>query len=429
MDKNTHGFSTQSIHAGTEPDPATGARVTPIYQTASYVFKDTEHAANLFALKELGYIYSRLTNPTVGALENKLAALEGGAGATCTSCGHAAQLLTFFTLMRPGDEFIAANKLYGGSINQFTNSFPRSFGWKCKFVDPDSMDAFKKAITPKTKAIFVESLANPGGVIVDLEAIAKIAAEAGIPLIVDNTMATSYLCRPFDYGASLVVYSTTKFMSGHGNSLGGAVIDSGKFDWSASEKYPALSEPEPGYHGLKFHETFGELAFTFYAHAVGLRDLGPNQQPTNAWLTSLGIETLSLRMQKHSDNALAVAQYLEKHAAVEWVNYAGLESSPYRKFREKYMPKGAGAVFTFGVKGGFEAGKQVVEGVKLFSHLANIGDTRSLIIHPASTTHSQLDAAELVAAGAGPEVLRLSVGIEDVDDLIADLEQALARMV
>ena len=247
MDKNTHGFSTQSIHAGTEPDPATGARVTPIYQTASYVFKDTEHAANLFALKELGYIYSRLTNPTVGALENKLAALEGGAGATCTSCGHAAQLLTFFTLMRPGDEFIAANKLYGGSINQFTNSFPRSFGWKCKFVDPDSMDAFKKAITPKTKAIFVESLANPGGVIVDLEAIAKIAAEAGIPLIVDNTMATSYLCRPFDYGASLVVYSTTKFMSGHGNSLGGAVIDSGKFDWSASEKYPALSEPEPDY--------------------------------------------------------------------------------------------------------------------------------------------------------------------------------------
>lgn len=425
MSDQPYGFSTQSIHAGQEPDPTTGARVTPIYQNASYVFKDTEHASNLFALKELGFIYSRLTNPTVSALENKLAALDGGAGATCTSSGHAAQMMTFFTLLQPGDEFIASKKLYGGSLNQFANSFPRSFGWKCTFVDPDNAENFRTAITPKTKAIFIESLANPGGVVLDIEAIAKIADEAGIPLIVDNTMATPYLCKPFDHGASIVVYSTTKFMAGHGNSLGGAIIDSGKFDWSASDKYPSLSEPEPGYHGLKFHETFGSLALTFHLHAVGLRDLGPNQQPQNAWLTSVGLETLPLRMQKHCDNALEVAKFLESHEEIEWVNYAGLESSPYHKLQKKYLPNGAGSVFTFGVKGGFERGKKVVEAVKLISHLANIGDTRSLIIHPASTTHSQLEEEELMAAGAGPEVLRLSVGIEDAKDIIADIEQAL----
>lgn len=425
MSDQPYGFSTQSIHAGQEPDPTTGARVTPIYQNASYVFKDTEHASNLFALKELGFIYSRLTNPTVSALENKLAALEGGAGATCTSSGHAAQMMTFFTLLQPGDEFVASKKLYGGSLNQFANSFPRSFGWKCNFVDPDAVDNFKAAITPKTKAIFIESLANPGGVVLDIEAIAKVANDAGIPLIVDNTMATPYLCRPLEHGASIVVYSTTKFMAGHGNSLGGAIIDSGKFDWSASDKFPSLSEPEPGYHGLKFHETFGAMALTFHLHAVGLRDLGPNQQPQNAWLTSVGLETLPLRMQKHCDNALAVAKFLESHDEIEWVNYAGLDSSPYHELQKKYLPNGAGSVFTFGVKGGFERGKKVVEAVKLISHLANIGDTRSLIIHPASTTHSQLEEADLIAAGAGPEVLRLSVGIEEAKDIIADLEQAL----
>lgn len=426
---NNLGFDTRSIHAGAVPDPTTGARAVPVYQTTSYVFEDVSHAAALFNLEKVGFIYSRLTNPTVAVLEERVASLEGGIGSTATSSGHAAQLLALFGLLAPGDEFIAANQLYGGSINQFTNSFPRAFGWKSVFVDGDDPEAFRRAVTSKTKAFFIESLANPGGIVIDIEAIAKVAAEVGVPLIVDNTLATPYLCRPIEYGATLVVHSTTKFLSGNGTSIGGVVVDSGKFDWKASDKFPALTEPDPGYHGVKFAETFGPLAYTIFGHAVGLRDLGPNQQPFNAFLTLLGLETLSLRMEKHSTNALQVATFLEHHAEVEWVSYGGLKSSPYYAKGQKYMPKGCGAVLTFGIHGGYEAGIKLVESVELFSHLANIGDTRSLIIHPSSTTHRQLSADKLLAAGAGPDVVRLSIGLESVEDIIADLDQALNKSV
>lgn len=424
-EQTSFGFETRAIHAGAAPDPATGARQTPIYQTTSFVFDDVDDAASLFNLQKVGFIYSRLTNPTVAVLEERLANLEGGAGATATSSGHAAQLLALFPLMEPGDEVVASQKLYGGSLNQLGISFPRAFGWKSVFVDTDEPENVRAAITPKTKAIFVESLANPGGVVTDIEAIAKIADDAGIPLIVDNTLATPYLFNPIQWGATLVVHSTTKFLSGNGTSVGGVVIDSGKFDWTKSGKFPALSEPDAGYHGLKFHETFGHLAFTIHGHAVGLRDLGPSQAPLNAFLTLNGIETLPLRMQRHSDSALKVAQFLEGHPAVSWVSYAGLESSKYNGLAKKYLPRGAGAVLTFGVKGGFDAGVKVVENVQLLSHLANIGDSRSLVIHPSSTTHRQLSPEAQAKAGAGPEVIRLSIGLETVDDIIADLDRAL----
>ncbi len=418
------GFETRAVHAGATPDPVTGARSTPIYQTTAYVFDDVDHAASLFNLQTFGYIYSRLTNPTVAVLEERLANLEGGRGCVCAASGHAAQLLTFFTLMDNGDEFVASRNLYGGSITQFTHSF-KKFGWTARFVDPADPKNFEDALTPKCKAIFVESLANPGGIIVDIEPIAEIARRAGIPLIVDNTMATPYLCRPFEWGADLVVHSTTKFLSGHGNSMGGAVIESGRFDWGKSGKFPSMSGPDPAYHGLSFAETFGDFGFTMKTRAVSLRDLGPTMAPFNAFLTITGIETLHLRMERHVQNALAVAEFLERHPAVSWVSYAGLTSSPYRKLVEKYMPRGAGSVFTFGVKGGFAAGVKLVETVELFSHLANIGDTRSLIIHPASTTHRQLTEEQQIKAGAGPDVIRLSVGIETASDLIADLDRAL----
>ena len=421
------GFETRAIHAGAAPDPATGARQTPIYQTTSYVFENVDDAASLFNLQKVGFIYSRLTNPTVAVLEERLANLEGGAGATATSSGHAAQLLALFPLMAPGDHIVASTKLYGGSLNQLGISFPRAFGWQPSFVDTDTPDAVKAALTEKTKAIFVESLANPGGVVTDIEAIAKIADEAGIPLIVDNTLATPYLINPIQWGATLVVHSTTKFLSGNGTSVGGVVVDSGKFDWSKSGKFPALSEPDAGYHGLRFHETFGHLAFTIHGHAVGLRDLGPSQAPMNAFLTLNGIETLPLRMQRHAESALKVAKFLESHPAVGWVSYAGLESSKYHALAQKYLPRGAGAVLTFGVKGGFEAGVKVVESVELFSHLANIGDARSLIIHPSSTTHRQLSAEAQASAGAGPDVVRLSIGLETAEDIIADLDRALNK--
>ncbi len=425
-EQKTFGFETRAIHAGAAPDPATGARQTPIYQTTSFVFDDVDDAASLFNLQKVGFIYSRLTNPTVAVLEERLANLEGGAGATATSSGHAAQLLALFPLMEPGDEVVASQKLYGGSLNQLGISFPRAFGWKSVFVDTDNPENVRAAITPKTKAIFVESLANPGGVVTDIEAIAKIADAAGIPLIVDNTLATPYLINPIQWGATLVVHSTTKFLSGNGTSVGGVVIDSGTFDWTKSGKFPALSEPDAGYHGLKFHETFGHLAFTIHGHAVGLRDLGPSQAPLNAFLTLNGIETLPLRMQRHSDSALKVAQFLEGHPAVSWVSYAGLESSKYNGLAKKYLPRGAGAVLTFGVKGGYDAGVKVVENVQLLSHLANIGDSRSLVIHPSSTTHRQLSPEAQAKAGAGPEVIRLSIGLETVEDIIADLDRALS---
>ncbi|MEX5727079.1 O-acetylhomoserine (thiol)-lyase [Rhodovulum iodosum] len=425
-DTAQYGFDTLQVHAGARPDPATGARQTPIYQTTAYVFRDADHAAALFNLQEVGYIYSRLTNPTVAVLQERIATLEGGAGAVCCSSGHAAQILALFPLMGPGRNVVASTRLYGGTVTQFSQTIKR-FGWSAKFVDFDDLDAVKAAIDDDTRAIFCEALANPGGYITDLDAIAPIAEEAGLPLIVDNTSGTPYLCRPIDYGATLVVHSATKFLTGNGTVTGGAIVDSGTFDWSASGKFPSLSEPEPAYHGLKFHETFGPLAFTFHSIAVGLRDLGMTMNPQGAHYTLMGIETLSLRMQRHVENAVKVASWLETHPAVEAVTYAGLPSSPYHERVARICPKGAGALFTFALKAGYEACVKLVDSVELFSHVANLGDTRSLIIHSASTTHRQLTPEQLEAAGAAPNVVRLSIGIEDADDLIADLDQALAK--
>ena len=419
------GFETRAIHAGARPDPVTGARNTPIYQTTSYVFEDVEHAADLFNLQTFGFIYSRLTNPTVSVLEERIANLEGGRAAVCSASGHAAQFLTFFTLLEPGDEFVASRNLYGGSITQFGLSFKR-LGWTCHFVDPVDPENFRAALTPRCKAIFLEQLANPSGIVVDVEPIAEIAREAGIPLIVDNTVPTPYLFRPFEWGADLVVHSTTKFLGGHGLALGGALVESGHFDWGKNDKFPGMVNPEPAYHGLIFHETFGDFGFTTKARAVALRDFGPSLSPANAFYTITGIETLPLRMERHVENARAVAAFLEAHPAVARVSYAGLPSSPYHQLAKKYLPKGAGSVFTFGLKGGYEAGIKLVEAVELFSHLANIGDTRSLILHPASTTHRQLTEEQQHAAGAGPDVIRLSIGLESADDLIRDLSRGLA---
>ncbi len=426
MADKSYGFDTLQIHAGAHPDPSTGARQIPIYQNTAYVFRDVDHAAALFNLQELGYIYSRLTNPTVAALQERVAALEGGVGAVACSSGHAAQIMALFPLMEPGANFIASTRLYGGSITQFSQTFKR-FGWECRFVDLDDTSAVRKAIDNNTKAIFTETIGNPGGYITDLEKIAKLANKAQLPLIVDNTSATPYLCRPFEHGAHIVVHSTTKYLSGNGTSMGGCVVDSGTFDWTAAGKHPSMIDPEPAYHGLKFHETFGPLAYTFHGIAIGLRDLGMCAAPMNAFQTLLGIETLSLRMQRHVENAKKVAEWLQNHKSVDYVSYAGLEDSPYARRAQKYTPKGAGALFTFGVKGGYEACVKLVESVEIFSHLANLGDARSLVIHSASTTHRQLTDEQRVAAGAGPEVVRVSIGIEDADDLIADLDQALAK--
>ena len=421
----TYGFETRAIHAGAQPDPTTGARSTPIYQTTAYVFDDVDHAASLFNLHNFGYIYSRLTNPTVSVLEERIASLEGGRAAVAAASGHAAQFLVFATMLEPGDEFLASTNLYGGSLTQFGLSF-KKLGWHCSFVNPNDPENFQRAMTPKTKAIFVESLANPGGIVVDLEAIAKIAHANGIPLIVDNTLATPYLCRPFEWGADIVTHSTTKFLGGHGNSMGGMVVESGKFDWGQNDKFPSMTQPEPAYHGLRFYENFGDFAFTTKARAVALRDYGPTMAPMNAFLTITGTETLHVRMERHCANALAVAEFLSTHPKVAWVSYAGLPDNAYHALARKYLPKGAGSVFTFGVKGGYNSGVKMVEGVRLFSHLANVGDTRSLILHPASTTHRQLTEEQRTAAGAGPDVIRLSIGLETVGDLIADLDQALA---
>ena len=419
------GFDTLALHAGARPDPATGARITPIYQTTAYVFDDVQHAADLFALRKFGNIYTRIMNPTQSVLEEKVAALEGGSAALAVASGHAAQLLTFHTMMQPGDEFVAVRQLYGGSINQFSHAF-KSFGWHVVWADAEDINSIEKALSPKTKAIFIESIANPGGRITDIAAVAKIAKAAGVPLIVDNTLATPYLCKPIEHGANIVLHSLTKFMGGHGNSMGGVIVDGGNFDWSKSGRYPLLSEPNASYHGLKLHETFGGIAFAIACRVLGLRDLGPSIAPLNSFLILTGMETLGLRMQRHCDNTLKVAQWLKKHPNVSWVNYAGLADDKHYALHKKYCPRGAGAVLTFGLKGGYDAGVKAVSSVKLFSHLANIGDTRSLIIHPASTTHSQLSPDQLKQAGAGPDVVRLSVGIEDVEDIIADLDQAIS---
>ena len=423
-------LETLTIHGGQEPDPTTKARITPIYQTASYVFDDPDHAARLFGLQEFGNIYSRIMNPTNDALEKKIAALEGGVGALGVASGHAAQLIAFHTLMEPGCNIVAAKKLYGGSLNQLGESF-RKFGWETRFVDTDDPANVAAAIDDNTRCVFIESLANPGGVVSDIAAIAEAAHNAGIPLIVDNTMATPALCRPFDHGADIVVHSCTKFLNGHGNAVGGLIVDSGKFDWKASDKFPSLTQPNGSYHGAVLAdalEPIGPIAFITACRVLGLRDLGPAMAPMNAFLALTGMETLALRMERHCSNALAVAQWLQDHPKVAWVSYAGLESDRYKSLADRYIGGKGGAVFTFGLTGGFAAGKALVSRVALFSHLANIGDTRSLIIHPASTTHSQLDEEELVTAGAGPDVVRLSIGIEHVDDIIADLDQALAAI-
>ena len=419
------GFETRAIHSGAAPDPTTGARSTPIFQTTAYVFDDADHAASLFNLQTFGNIYSRLSNPTTSVLEERIAALENGRGATCTASGHSAQLLALLPIMGPGKRIIASNKLYGGSITQFSKTF-KKFDWNCTFVDMDNVDEVQRAADAQdVRAIFAESLANPGGVITDISAIKEIANKEGIPLIIDNTMATPFLCQPIEHGADIVIHSTTKFLSGHGNAMGGAIVDAGTFDWAQNKNFPSLSEPEDAYHGINFYESFGDLAYTTYGHAVGLRDLGPTMAPMNAYLTIMGIETLALRMERHVQNATSVAKFLETHPQVSWVSYAGLQSSEYHKLAKKYLPKGAGSVFTFGLKGGYEAGVKCVERCELFSHLANIGDTRSLILHPASTTHRQLTDEQRIAAGAGDDVIRISIGLETETDIIADLDQAL----
>jgi O-acetylhomoserine (thiol)-lyase len=424
----TYGFDTLQIHAGAKPDPTTGSRQTPIYQSTAFVFRDADHAAALFNLQEVGYIYSRLTNPTVAVLQERIATLEGGVGGVCVSSGHAAQIMALFPLMQPGMNIIASTRLYGGTVTQFSQTIKR-FGWSAKFVDFDDLDEIKAAIDDNTRAVFCESIANPGGYITDLDAISAITDAAQIPLIVDNTTATPYLCRPIEHGATLVVHSTTKYLTGNGTVTGGCVVDSGQFDWAASGKFPSMSEPEPAYHGMKFSETFGPMAFTFHSIAVGLRDLGMTMNPQGAHYTLMGIETLSLRMERHVANAQKIAAWLEKDPRVEAVTYAGLPSSPYYDRVEKICPRGAGALFTVALKGGYESCVKLVESLEIFSHVANLGDARSLIIHPASTTHRQLSAAQQEAGGAGPNVVRLSIGIEDADDLMADLDQGLSKAV
>ncbi len=418
------GFNTRSLHAGQRPDAATNARAVPIYQTTSYVFNDTAHAAALFGLQEFGNIYTRIMNPTTGAFEERMASLEGGIGALATASGQAAQLVAISSLCQAGDDIVSSATLYGGTYTQMDTTF-RRFGYNTIFVDPDDPENFRNAITDKTKLVYIESIANPRMNVVDIEAVAKIAHDAGVPLVVDNTFASPYLCRPIEHGADIIVHSATKFIGGHGTSIGGVIIDSGKFDWN-NGKFPMLTEPSPGYHGMVFAETFGEMAYILKCRVEGLRDLGPCLSPMNAFQFLQGLETLGMRMEKHCANSQAVAKHLEGHDLVTWVQHADLDSSPYRAQAMKYFPKGTGAVFTFGIKGGLEAGKKFIDGLELFSHLANVGDAKSLVIHPASTTHQQLSESDQAAAGITPDMVRLSVGLEDVDDLIWDLDRALA---
>jgi O-acetylhomoserine (thiol)-lyase len=416
------GFATRSLHAGHTPDAATHARAVPIYQTTSFTFNDSEHAANLFALKEFGNIYSRIMNPTTDVFEQRVASLEGGVAALATSSGQAAQFLTISGLAGQGEEVVAASTLYGGTYTQFDVSF-RRLGINVKFVEPDDPENFRKAITPKTRAIYGETIANPRMNVLDIEKVAAIAHEAGVPLVIDNTMASPYLCRPIEHGADIVVHSATKFLGGHGTSIGGIIVDSGKFPWS--DKFPAITQPSPGYHGMVFSEVFGNLAFIIKTRVEGLRDFGPCISPFNSFLFIQGIETLKYRMEQHSRNALAVAEWLGTNPAVTWVKYPGLKSSPYYALAQKYLPAGQGSLLTFGIKGGADAGRKLIDAVKIFSHLANLGDAKSLIIHPATTTHQQLTDEQQLEAGVSKDLVRISVGIEDVDDLIWDLGQAI----
>jgi O-acetylhomoserine (thiol)-lyase len=420
------GFNTRALHAGQRPDPTTGARAMPIYQTTSYVFEDTEHAANLFALQRFGNIYTRIMNPTTAAFEERMASLEGGVGALATASGQAAQFLTIFTLLEPGDELVASSTLYGGTYTQFDISMRKKMGINTIFVDSSDPENFRRAITPKTRALYGETLGNPKIDVLNIEAVARIAHEHYIPLIVDNTFATPYLCRPIEWGADIVVHSATKFIGGHGTSIGGVIVDSGKFPWD-NGLFPGVTEPSKGYHDIRFWETFGDFAWIMKVRVESLRDMGPTLSPFNAFLFLQGLETLGVRMERHVSNACVVASFLSEHPAVAWVNYPSLLDSPYYKLAQKYVPKGAGAIFTFGIRGGFEAGKKFIESVNLFSHLANVGDAKSLVIHPASTTHAQMSPEEQLAGGVSPDMIRLSIGLEDSEDLIWDLDQALRQ--
>ncbi|ABN53063.1 MAG TPA: homocysteine synthase [Hungateiclostridium thermocellum] len=421
-------FDTLQVHAGQKPDPTTGSRAVPIYQTTSYVFNSPEHAANLFALKEPGNIYTRIMNPTTDVFEQRMAALEGGVGALAVASGSAAITYAILNIAGAGDEIVSASTLYGGTYNLFAATLPR-IGIKTVFVDPDDPENFRKAINEKTKALYIESLGNPGINIVDIEAVAKIAHENGIPLIVDNTFGTPYLIRPFEFGADIVVHSATKFIGGHGTSIGGVIVDSGKFDWAGSGKFPVLTEPDPSYHGLKYVEAVGPLAYIIRARVQLLRDTGACISPFNSFLLLQGLETLSLRVERHVSNAKKIAEYLQNHPKVAWVNYPSLKGNKYYDLAQKYFPKGAGSIFTFGIKGGYEAAKKFIENLEIFSLLANVADAKSLVIHPASTTHSQLSEEEQRSCGVTPDQIRLSIGIEDVDDLIYDIEQALEKAV
>jgi O-acetylhomoserine (thiol)-lyase len=417
------GFNTRCLHTGYDPDPTTHSRAVPIYQTTSYVFDDTAHAASLFALQQFGNIYTRIMNPTTDVLEKRVASLESGAAALALSSGQAAQFLALSSILQAGDHFVASSTLYGGTYTQFDVSF-RRLGFDVTFVEPDDPENFRKAIRPNTKAIYGETISNPRGNVLDIAAVARIAHEAGLPFLIDNTFATPYLCRPIEWGADIVLHSLTKFIGGHGTSIGGIIVDGGRFDWSKGPT-ALLSQPSPAYHGMNFAETFGPLAFILRARVEGLRDMGPCLSPFNAFLFLQGIETLSMRMDRHVHNTQVIAEYLEAHEAVSWVNYAGLKSSPYHALAKKYLPKGPGAVFSFGIKGGYDAGVKFVNSLRIFSHLANVGDARSLVIHPSSTTHQQLTAGQQAAAGVTPDMVRLSIGLEDLDDLLWDLKQAL----
>lgn len=419
------GFTTRAVHAGHAPDQDTKSRAVPLYQTTSYTFDDTAHAADLFGLRRFGNIYTRIMNPTTDVLEQRMAALEGGAAALAVASGQAAETLTLLTLAQAGDEIVASTDLYGGTVSLFTHTLPK-LGITVKYVPPGDFSAWEAAVSHKTRAFFMESIGNPKLEILDIERIAAIGRENGIPLVVDNTVTTPYLLNPIAHGAAIVVHSATKFIGGHGTSIGGVIVDAGTFDWAASGRFPAFLDPDPAYHGLKFHETFGHLTFILRARVLGLRDMGAALSPFNAWLFLQGLETLALRMERHSENGLKVARYLESHRCVDWVRYPGLPSSPTYDLKQKYLPKGQGALVGFGIRGGREAAVKFIESCRLFSHLANIGDAKSLVIHPASTTHEQLTEQEQLAAGVTPDFIRLSVGIEDIDDIIADLDQALA---
>ncbi len=425
MEDRKFGFNTRALHAGQRPDPTTGARAMPIYQTSSFVFEDTEHAANLFALQRFGNIYTRIMNPTTAAFEERMASLEGGVGALAVSSGQSAQFITFFTLLGPGDQIVSSNTLYGGTYTQFDISF-RKMGIETTFVDGSNPENFRKALTPRTRALYAETIGNPRIDVLDIEAVAKIAHEAGIPLVVDNTFATPYLCRPIEWGADLVVNSATKFIGGHGTSIGGVIVDSGKFPWD-NGNFSGMTEPSKGYHGIRFYETFGDFGFIMKARVESLRDMGPALSPFNSFLFLQGLETLGMRMERHVSNARQVAEFLNEHSNVEWVSYPSLPGNPYNALARKYLPRGPGAIFTFGIKGGFESGRRFIESVELFSHLANVGDAKSLVIHPASTTHAQLSAEEQISAGVGPDLLRISIGLEDIEDILWDLDQALKK--